>query len=208
MLDSLVKVTLPEMGESVTEGSIVEWRKAVGQWVDAGETLVDVTTDKVDVEVPATAAGVVRAIHGAEGDTVAVGTVLAEIDTTAEKPAGGAPAPAAAESRSRPVCRSDRPGPCGGRRRSAGGRLASCPPARRPLPPRPLRSAGNRPRGPDPARGRRGGDGRRDAPRRQRQSRRRERRGRRRLTGRRGRRQGHRDQGRPGDAWPATWTRA
>ena len=71
MLESLVKVTLPEMGESVTEGSIVEWRKQVGQWVDEGETLVDVTTDKVDVEVPATASGVITALHGAEGDTVA-----------------------------------------------------------------------------------------------------------------------------------------
>ncbi len=53
----MVKVTLPEMGESVTEGSIVEWRKKVGQWVDEGDTIVDVTTDKVDVEVPSTAAG-------------------------------------------------------------------------------------------------------------------------------------------------------
>ena len=95
MLDSLVKVTLPEMGESVTEGSIVEWRKKVGQWVDEGETLVDVTTDKVDVEVPSTAAGVITALHGGEGDTIAVGAVLVEIDTTAAKPAGGAAAPAA-----------------------------------------------------------------------------------------------------------------
>ncbi len=94
MLDSLVKVTLPEMGESVTEGSIVEWRKKVGQWVDEGETLVDVTTDKVDVEVPSTAAGVIAAIHGGEGDTIAVGAVLVEIDTSAAKPDGAAPAPA------------------------------------------------------------------------------------------------------------------
>ena len=90
MLDSLVKVTLPEMGESVTEGSIVEWRKKVGQWVDKDETLVDVTTDKVDVEVPSTASGVITAIHGGEGDTIAVGAVLVEIDTTAAKPEGGA----------------------------------------------------------------------------------------------------------------------
>ena len=94
MLDSLVKVTLPEMGESVTEGSIVEWRKKAGQWVDEGETIVDVTTDKVDVEVPSTVAGVITAIHGAEGDTIAVGSVLVEIDTSAAKPAGDA-APAA-----------------------------------------------------------------------------------------------------------------
>jgi 2-oxoglutarate decarboxylase len=100
VLDSLVKVTLPEMGESVTEGSIVEWRKKVGQWVDEGDTIVDVTTDKVDVEVPSTASGVIAALHGAEGDTIAVGSVLVEIDTSAAKPAGdatpAAPAPATA----------------------------------------------------------------------------------------------------------------
>jgi len=78
------------MGESVTEGSIVEWRKKVGQWVDEGETIVDVTTDKVDVEVPSTASGVITALHGAEGDTIAVGSVLVEIDTSAAKPAGEA----------------------------------------------------------------------------------------------------------------------
>ncbi len=78
----MVKVTLPEMGESVTEGSIVEWRKKVGDFVDEGDTLVDVTTDKVDVEVPATASGVITQTYGGEGDAVAVGTVLAEIDTS------------------------------------------------------------------------------------------------------------------------------
>ena len=102
MLDSLVKVTLPEMGESVTEGSIVEWRKKVGQWVDEGDTIVDVTTDKVDVEVPSTAAGLIIALHGAEGDTIAVGSVLVEIDTKAAKPDGvaadAAPAAKAAPS--------------------------------------------------------------------------------------------------------------
>src|SRR5450432_463618 len=90
------------MGESVTEGSIVEWRKKVGQWVEEGETLVDVTTDKVDVEVPSTVSGLVSAVHGKEGDTVAVGAVLVEIDTSAKKPEGdaapaSAPVPAAAK---------------------------------------------------------------------------------------------------------------
>jgi len=82
--DAVVKVTLPEMGESVTEGSIVEWRKRVGDLVSEGDTLVDVTTDKVDVEVPATAAGVITQLFGKEGDTIAVGATLAEIDTTAD----------------------------------------------------------------------------------------------------------------------------
>ncbi|BDE08056.1 alpha-ketoglutarate decarboxylase [Vulcanimicrobium alpinum] len=87
-MQTLVNVTLPEMGESVSEGSIVEWRKKPGDWVEEGETLVDVTTDKVDVEVPSTASGIVTAVHGAEGDTVNVGSVLVEIDTTAAKPEG------------------------------------------------------------------------------------------------------------------------
>src|SRR5947209_1990512 len=76
------------MGESVSEGSIVEWRKKVGDWVEEGDTIVDITTDKVDVEVPSTASGIITALHGDEGATVNVGSVLAEIDTTAAKPAG------------------------------------------------------------------------------------------------------------------------
>ncbi|MBV8283910.1 MAG: E3 binding domain-containing protein, partial [Candidatus Eremiobacteraeota bacterium] len=76
-----VTVTLPEMGESVTEGSIVEWRKKVGDFVAEGDALVDVTTDKVDVEVPATASGVITEILANEGDTVPVGSALAHIDT-------------------------------------------------------------------------------------------------------------------------------
>jgi multifunctional 2-oxoglutarate metabolism enzyme len=93
--DPVVKVTLPEMGESVTEGSIVEWRKRVGDTVSEGDTLVDVTTDKVDVEVPATAAGVITQLFGKEGDTVAVGATLAEIDTS-KNGAAASNAPAAA----------------------------------------------------------------------------------------------------------------
>ncbi|HET6896102.1 MAG TPA: multifunctional oxoglutarate decarboxylase/oxoglutarate dehydrogenase thiamine pyrophosphate-binding subunit/dihydrolipoyllysine-residue succinyltransferase subunit [Candidatus Baltobacteraceae bacterium] len=84
MPETLVQVTLPEMGESVTEGSIVEWRKNVGDFVAEGDPLVDVTTDKVDVEVPATASGVIKHILVGEGATVGVGTVLAEIDTSAK----------------------------------------------------------------------------------------------------------------------------
>jgi multifunctional 2-oxoglutarate metabolism enzyme len=94
--DAVVKVTLPEMGESVTEGSIVEWRKRVGDVVAEGDTLVDVTTDKVDVEVPATAAGTITQIFGSEGDTIAVGAVLAEIDTALSVKAEALPAKATA----------------------------------------------------------------------------------------------------------------
>ena len=75
-----VKVLLPELGESVTEGVVVEWRVQEGDAVAAGDTLLDVTTDKVDVEVPAPAAGR-RQDRGRPGETVEVGALLAELST-------------------------------------------------------------------------------------------------------------------------------
>ncbi|MCW2995418.1 MAG: 2-oxoglutarate dehydrogenase, subunit, partial [Conexibacter sp.] len=74
-----IQVTLPAMGESVTEGTILEWHKQVGDTIEADEIIVEVSTDKVDAEVPAPASGTIVAIHFAEGDTVSVGSVLAEI---------------------------------------------------------------------------------------------------------------------------------
>ncbi|MFI5388461.1 MAG: biotin/lipoyl-containing protein, partial [Candidatus Eremiobacterales bacterium] len=63
----MIKVILPEMGESVSEGSVTGWRKAVGDRIAEGEPLVDVTTDKVDVEVPAPASGTLARIVVADG---------------------------------------------------------------------------------------------------------------------------------------------
>src|SRR3712207_6925953 len=77
--DTTIQVTLPAMGESVTEGTVLEWHKQEGDTVEADETIVEISTDKVDAEVPAPAAGVVQKIHFGEGDTVTVGAVLAEI---------------------------------------------------------------------------------------------------------------------------------
>ncbi|PZR59658.1 MAG: multifunctional oxoglutarate decarboxylase/oxoglutarate dehydrogenase thiamine pyrophosphate-binding subunit/dihydrolipoyllysine-residue succinyltransferase subunit [Candidatus Meridianibacter frigidus] len=82
----LVTVDMPEMGESVTQGTIVEWKRKVGDHVTMGDALVEITTDKVDVEVPATSAGVVTRILAAEGATVAVGAPLVELDTNAQAP--------------------------------------------------------------------------------------------------------------------------
>ncbi|MBW3609827.1 MAG: hypothetical protein KY463_16135 [Actinobacteria bacterium] len=78
-VNTTVQVTLPAMGESVREGTVLEWHKQEGDAVEADEPLVDVSTDKVDAEVPAPAAGTLVRILAAEGDTVAVGGVLAEI---------------------------------------------------------------------------------------------------------------------------------
>ena len=72
---------MPAMGDSVAEGTVLEWHKQEGDTVDADETLVEISTDKVDAEVPSPAAGTIVKIHAAEGDTVAVGALLAEIST-------------------------------------------------------------------------------------------------------------------------------
>src|SRR5437660_10956844 len=88
------------MGESVTEGTIARWVKAVGDPVKEGETVVEVTTDKVDVEVPSTATGRLAEILAAEGATVEVGGTLATvaIDAPVSDGDGAAPAPSAPET--------------------------------------------------------------------------------------------------------------
>jgi 2-oxoglutarate dehydrogenase E1 component len=78
-VNTTVEVTMPQMGDSVSEGTILEWHKQEGDQVSQDETLVEISTDKVDAEVPAPTTGTVVKIHAAEGDTVTVGAVLAEI---------------------------------------------------------------------------------------------------------------------------------
>ncbi len=75
-----LEVTLPQMGESVTEGVVGSWRKHVGDQVMAGEALVEVQTDKIDAEVPAPESGLLTRILAEEGATVAIGGGLAEIE--------------------------------------------------------------------------------------------------------------------------------
>lgn len=77
---------MPQLGETVTEGTIAVWHKQVGDTVKVDEILIDVETDKVATEIPAPVAGILSAIHVAEGETVNVGTVLAVIDTGKEEP--------------------------------------------------------------------------------------------------------------------------
>ncbi len=86
-VDTTVQVTLPAMGESVTEGTVLEWHKQEGDRIEADEILVEISTDKVDAEVPSPTSGTIVKIHAAEGDTVEVGAVLAEIATGGEAPA-------------------------------------------------------------------------------------------------------------------------
>ncbi len=77
---TFVFVVMPKMGISVSEGTILEWRKQPGDWVEADETIADVTTDKVDVEIPSPASGRLARIVVEAGDTVDVGEPIAEID--------------------------------------------------------------------------------------------------------------------------------
>ena len=87
-----VSVSMPQLGESVTEGTVTRWLKREGDRVEADEPLLEVSTDKVDTEIPSPVSGVLRGITVAEDETVAVGAELAVIDE--EGSAGGA-APAA-----------------------------------------------------------------------------------------------------------------
>ena len=94
-------VTMPQLGESVTEGTVTRWLKQVGDLVAADEPLLEVSTDKVDTEIPSPAAGVLLAIRAQEDETVLVGAELAVIgaagDATAPAPGEAPSAPAASE---------------------------------------------------------------------------------------------------------------
>ncbi len=89
-----VDVVMPQMGVSVSEGTITRWLKQVGDTIEADETLLEISTDKVDTEVPSPASGTVSEILVQEGETVAVGTLLARIGGEGAPPAAPPPEPA------------------------------------------------------------------------------------------------------------------
>ncbi|MFD7071848.1 2-oxoglutarate dehydrogenase, E2 component, dihydrolipoamide succinyltransferase [Streptomyces sp. NPDC059913] len=117
-----VSVTLPALGESVTEGTVTRWLKAEGERVEADEPLLEVSTDKVDTEIPAPAAGILASIKVAEDETVEVGAELAVIDDGTGAPAAAAapaaepaeapaPAPAPAPAAEAPAAPAPAPAP-------------------------------------------------------------------------------------------------
>src|SRR3954464_16009266 len=87
-------VVMPQMGESIAEGTIVRWIKKVGEKVDRDEPLFEISTDKVDAEIPSPAAGVVSEIRVQEGETVPVNSVVAVIGAAGQ--AATPPPPVAA----------------------------------------------------------------------------------------------------------------
>src|SRR6185437_10801810 len=86
-------VVMPQMGESIAEGTIVRWIKKVGESVERDEPLFEISTDKVDAEIPSPAAGVLTEITVKEGETVPVNSVVATIGAAGEAAASPAPAP-------------------------------------------------------------------------------------------------------------------
>ena len=98
-----VDVVMPQMGVSVSEGTITKWLKSEGEAIAADESLLEISTDKVDTEVPSPASGVLQQILAQEGETVAVGTKIAVIapegaEVEAEAPAEAPPEPPTQEA--------------------------------------------------------------------------------------------------------------
>jgi len=87
-----VEVVMPQMGESITEGTVSKWLKKVGERVDKDEAILEISTDKVDAEVPSPGAGILLAINTQEGETVEVGTVVALVGEENETGNAGIPA--------------------------------------------------------------------------------------------------------------------
>ncbi len=104
---AIIDVVVPQLSESVSEASLLEWKKKVGEAVSQDETLIEVETDKVVLEVPAPASGVLTEIAEGDGSTVTSGQLLAKIDTEAK--AGAAAPEAAAAKEAAPAAKEEAP---------------------------------------------------------------------------------------------------
>src|SRR5467141_3231071 len=93
-----VDVLMPQMGESIAEGTLSKWLKKVGDTVKRDEPLFEISTDKVDAEIPAPAAGVLAEIKVQEGQTVPVQTLVAVLETDAGATASKPPEPAKSQA--------------------------------------------------------------------------------------------------------------
>src|ERR1700760_3848767 len=119
-----LQITMPEMGESVTEGIVLEWHVSVGDFVNEGDTVVEVSTDKVDAEVPAPVSGTIPALVAEVDDEVPVGQPLAEM-APGDSSAGTDGAPAAGPAADAPSSSSQAAGEDGASASPAGGTSAA-----------------------------------------------------------------------------------
>src|SRR5580658_4584767 len=120
----MTDVVMPQMGESIVEGTLTKWLKKAGEHVDRDEPLFEISTDKVDTEIPSPAAGVLKEVLVEEGKTVSISTVVGRID---EGAGNGASASAAAASVAPPAAPKPTPGPP----------VAAAPAPKAPAPPAP-----------------------------------------------------------------------
>src|SRR4028119_624762 len=90
-----VEVVMPQMGESITEGTVSKWLKSVGDKIERDEPILEISTDKVDAEVPSPGAGILLEIRNQEGETVEVGAVVAVIGAEGETSTNGSSGQAA-----------------------------------------------------------------------------------------------------------------
>src|SRR5690348_7189588 len=93
-----VDIVMPQMGESIFEGTITKWLKKPGDKVERDEPLFEISTDKVDAEIPSPSAGVLKEIKVGEGQTVPIQTVVGVIDAAGASAAAPAPAPAKSQA--------------------------------------------------------------------------------------------------------------
>jgi pyruvate dehydrogenase E2 component (dihydrolipoamide acetyltransferase) len=123
-----VDVIMPQMGESIFEGTITKWLKKPGDKIERDEPLFEISTDKVDAEIPSPAAGVLKEIKVKEGQTVPIQTVVASIDSASASAAASAPAPAPAKAEAPKAAPAAAPAP----------KPAAAPPAPAPAPTAPV----------------------------------------------------------------------
>src|SRR5579859_2213159 len=132
----MTDVVMPQMGESIVEGTLTKWLKKPGEHVDRDEPLFEISTDKVDTEIPSPTAGVLKEVLVEEGKTVAISTVVGRIEEGAGNGAS-APAPAAAKvAQAAPPAQKPTPAPPV---------AAAKPPAPEPLPEPVAHAAGPHP---------------------------------------------------------------
>ena len=82
----IIDIVMPKMGESITEGTILEWKKEIGEFVEMDEILLEIGTDKVDSEIPSPAAGKIIEIIGKPNDVFDVGAVIARVESVSDQP--------------------------------------------------------------------------------------------------------------------------
>ncbi|MCH7532410.1 MAG: 2-oxo acid dehydrogenase subunit E2 [Gemmatimonadetes bacterium] len=106
-----IEVPMPQMGESIAEGTVSKWLKQLGDAVERDEPILEISTDKVDAEIPAPASGTLVEISVEEGETVEVGTTMAFIDTDGAAPSATAQAAVAAPAATAPAAEAPAPAP-------------------------------------------------------------------------------------------------